>query len=44
MIVAKGYENFVKEIDAIDNGVKIADGELRYTVRDDYGHNSFLSG
>ena len=26
----KLYENFVEEIDAVDNGISIADGKLRY--------------
>ena len=29
MIYDKVYENFVEEVDAIDNGVNIADGKQR---------------
>jgi len=32
LIYSKVYENFVEEIDAIDNGVNISDGELRYKI------------
>jgi len=32
LIYSKVYENFVEEIDAIDNGVNMSDGELRYKI------------
>lgn len=32
LIYAKVYENFVQEIDAIDNGVDQYDGEPRYFI------------
>lgn len=32
IIYKKVYENFVKEIDAIDNGVQICDGEPQYQI------------
>lgn len=33
-IFQKVYENFVREIDAIDNGVNMCDGEMRWVNHD----------
>lgn len=32
LVYKKVYENFIREIDAIDNGVQICDGEPRYQI------------
>ncbi|XP_025415703.1 UPF0160 protein MYG1, mitochondrial [Sipha flava] len=35
IIYAKVYENFVQEIDAIDNGISICEGKTKYTIHTD---------
>ncbi len=32
------YENFVEEIDAVDNGVNVSDGPLRYKISSTISH------
>jgi uncharacterized UPF0160 family protein len=33
VIVSRVYDNFIQEIDAVDNGVEVAEGALRYRIR-----------